>query len=55
MCNSHFLLGMSLGVMAGAAAGMMLAPKKKKICRAAEKAMHSATCAMEDLADSLGF
>jgi gas vesicle protein len=55
MTGSHFLLGMGLGVLAGTALGMTMVPKKKKIRRAAEKAMHTASEAMEDLTDALGF
>ena len=55
MTGSNFLCGMGLGILAGAALGMSLAPRKKRIQRAAERAIRTAGDAMEDLTDALGF
>ncbi|MCI8594072.1 MAG: hypothetical protein HFF09_02305 [Oscillospiraceae bacterium] len=55
MSYSKFLCGMSLGLMAGAAIGMSMAPRKRRIKRAAEKVVRTAGEAMEDLTDALGF
>ena len=55
MTGSQFLFGMGLGILAGTALGMSMAPRKKRIQRAAEKAVRTAGEAMEDLTDALGF
>lgn len=57
MCNHSFLCGMGLGMMAGAAASMVIMPKtmpkQKKVKRAAEKAMHTIGEAVENFTESL--
>jgi gas vesicle protein len=55
MKESGFVMGMALGVMAGAALGTTMAPKKKcAVKKAAGKAMKTVGQAMEDLSADLG-
>lgn len=55
MKQHEFAKGMTMGVMAGAAMGMMLAPRKRtNVKRAAEKAMKTVGQVMEDLSDEMG-
>ena len=55
MTGAKFLCGMGLGILAGTALGISMAPRKRRIQRAAERAIRTAGEAMEDLTDALGF
>lgn len=55
MKQHEFAKGMTMGVMAGMAMGVMMAPRKKtNVKRAAEKAMKTVGQVMEDLSDEMG-
>ncbi len=55
MKEHEFAKGMTMGVMAGAALGMMLAPQKKSTMKkAADKAMKTMGEVMETLSDEMG-
>ena len=55
MKQHEFAKGMTMGVMAGAAMGVMLAPRKRtNVKKAAEKAMKTVGQVMEDLSDEMG-
>lgn len=55
MKQHEFAKGMTMGVAAGMALGVMMAPKKKtNVKRAAEKAMKTVGQVMEDLSDEMG-
>ena len=54
MKQHEFAKGMTMGVMAGAAMGVMLAPRKRtNVKKAAEKAMKTVGQVMEDLSDEM--
>ena len=57
MCNQSFIFGVGIGMVAGAAAAMVMMPsampKHKKVKRAAEKAMRTIGEAMENFTDTL--
>lgn len=54
--NHHlFLGGVGLGMLAGAALSMAIAPKKKDLKRTARKAMRTMGDLAEDLSDTMGF
>ncbi len=57
MCSQSFVCGVGLGMVAGAAAVMTMMPnampKRKKVKRAAEKAMHTIGEAVENFTDSI--
>lgn len=56
MKQHSFAKGMGLGMLAGTAMGMVVAPKKKtNMKKAAGKAMKAVGQAMEDISDSMGF
>ena len=55
MTGSKFLFGMGLGVLVGSALTARLAPRGRRIKRAAERAVRTAGEAMEDLSNALGF
>ncbi len=51
-----FLKGVGLGMMAGAAMGMTMAPKKRNdLKKTAKKAMKTMGQTMEDISENLGF
>lgn len=55
MKDHDFAVGMTMGLMAGAAMGIMVTPKRKRsIQKAADKARKTMGEVMEDLADELG-
>lgn len=55
MKQHEFAKGMTMGVAAGMALGMVMFPKKKtNVKRAAEKAMKTVGQVMEDLSDEMG-
>lgn len=55
MKDHDFAMGMTMGLMAGAAMGIMMTPKRKRnIQKAADKAKKTVGEVMEDLADELG-
>lgn len=55
MKEHPFAKGMTMGVMAGAALGMALAPQKKSsMKKAADKAMKTMGEVMETLSDEMG-
>ncbi len=53
MNTQNFMLGMGLGVMAGAAAAMTMMPQQKKVKKAAEKAVRSMGDAVQNFTQSL--
>ena len=56
MKEHEFAKGMTRGVMAGAALGMVMAPRKKtNMKKAAGKAMKTMGQVMENLSDDMGF
>ena len=52
MCGK-FWCGMAAGLVAGAAAGMVLAPSKRGMRRAAHKAVRNVNCAVNEAMDSI--
>lgn len=55
MKDHDFAMGMTMGLMAGAAMGMMMAPRKKSsVQKAADKAVRTVGEVMENLSDELG-
>ena len=55
MKQHEFAKGMTMGVVAGMAMGVIMAPRKKtNVKRAAEKAMKTVGQVMEDLSDEIG-
>jgi len=55
MTERNFLKGIGLGVMAGAAVGAMMMPRKKtKLKKAAGKAMKTVGHVMEEISDDMG-
>ena len=55
MKDHDFAIGMTMGLMAGAAVGMMVAPKQKRgLKKAADKAVKTVGEVMEDLSEELG-
>lgn len=56
MKQHEFAKGMGLGMVAGAALGAAMAPKKKRsVKKAAGKAMKTMGQVMENLSDDMGF
>lgn len=56
MKEHEFAKGMTMGVVAGAALGMAMAPRRKpNIKKAAGKAMKTMGQVMENLSDDMGF
>ena len=56
MKEHEFAKGMTMGVMAGAALGMVMAPRKKtNMKKAAGKAMKTMGQVMENFSDEMGF
>lgn len=56
MKQHEFAKGMTMGVMAGMAMGVMMMPKKKNsVKKAAGKAMKTVGQVMEDLSEEMGF
>ena len=55
MTKHEFLRGMGMGMVAGAALGMAMAPKRRKmnLKKAANKAIHSVGNAMENMTDAM--
>lgn len=55
MKEHEFAKGMTMGIVAGAAMGMIMAPQKKNsIQKAADKAMKTVGQVMEELSDEIG-
>ena len=56
MKEHEFMKGMTMGVVTGAALGMVMAPRKKtSVKKAAGKAMKTMGQMMENLSDDMGF
>lgn len=55
MTKHEFLRGMGMGMVAGAALGMAMAPQRRKmnLKKAANKAMRSMGSAMENITESM--
>lgn len=50
----RFILGMTTGLVAGAAVGMTLSPSRREVRRMANKAAKHVTQAVENLTDAMG-